>query len=205
MRRILPAFSYIFHPLFISVYATLFYFVVTKNFFYEHEIYLAFLQVLILTVLLPVSMYYLLRSLGLIKTKMLLDKGERKLPLAFQALLLVILIKHSFSILVIPELFYYFLGYLISTLLMLILALFRFKASLHMMGISALTVFTISISAYYHIYLLNLIAFFIVCMGFTASSRLLSEEHTMKDIVLGSLLGIVPQAALWFIWLMPAL
>lgn len=205
MKRILPVFSYIFHPLFIPVYATLFYFIITKDFFYRHEIYLVFIQVLILTVLLPISLYYLLRSLGIIKVKMLLDKGERKMPLAFQCLLLLILIKHSFSVFVIPELYYYFLGYLISTMLMLALALLKFRPSLHMMGLASLTVFIISISAYYHIYLLNLTALFVICMGFTASSRYLSKTQSLGEIALGTLLGILPQVALWFIWLLPAL
>lgn len=203
MKRILPVFSYIFHPLFTSVYATLFYFFIAKNFFYDHEIYLVFIQVLILTVLLPISLYYLLRSLGAIKTKVLLDKGEHKLPLAIQCILLFVLIKHSFSVFVIRELYYYFLGYLISTMLMLALTLFKFRPSLHMMGISALTMFIISISAYYHLYFLNLIAFFVMCMGFTASSRIQMEKHSLNELALGILIGIVPQVALWFVWLLP--
>lgn len=204
MKKVLPVFSYVFHPLFVSVYATLFYFLITKNFFYQHEIYLIFLQVLILTVLLPISMYYLLNSLGLIKSKMLLDKKERRLPLTFQAILLFVLIKHSFSALVIPELYYYFFGYLISTMLALILVLFHYKASLHLMGVTALTTFAISISAYYHIQFLGLIAFFVLCIGFTASSRLQAKAHTQGELLLGFLLGAIPQVGLWFIWLIPS-
>lgn len=204
MKRLLPTFSYIFHPLFIPVYVTLFYFFITKNFFYNHEIYLVFIQVLILTILLPISLFYLLRSLGLIRSKMMLDKKERKLPLAFYAVLLVVLLKQSFSEMVIPELYYYFVGSLISTLTALGLLLFNHKASLHMLGITSLTVFIISISAYYHIRFLNLIAFLIVCCGLVASSRLQAKAHTNSELVLGILLGIVPQVGLWFLWLLPA-
>ncbi len=205
MKKILPAFSYIFHPLFIPVYATLFYFFVTQNFFYKHEVYLVFIQVLILTVLLPISLYYLLNSLGLVKSKMLLDKKERKLPLALHALLLLILIEHSFSHVVIPELYYYFMGCMISDILALAFILFNYKASLHMMGLSAFTIFIISISSYYHIQFLSLVAFFIICMGFTASSRLQMKAHSAGELLLGTLFGILPQVGLWFIWLLPAL
>jgi hypothetical protein len=205
MKKLLPVFSYLFHPLFVPAYATLFYFVIAKDFFYQHEIYLVFLQVLILTLLLPMSVFYLLRSLSLVKTKILHDAKERRLPLAFYAILLLILIKYSFSALVVPELYYYFVGMLISTAMALIFILFGYKASLHMSAISAFTIFVISISAYYHIGFLNVIAFFIVCSGFVASSRLQTGTTTLREIALGAAIGVLPQIGLWSFWLMPAL
>ena len=204
MKKILAAFSYIFHPVFIPVYASLFYFLITRNFYYQHEIYLAFLQVLILTVLLPLSIFYLLRSLGLLKSK-LTDKKERRLPLAIYALLLLFLLQYSFEIISVRELYFYFLGTLISVCAALMLLLFNCKASLHMIAISSLTMFIISISAYYHIKFLYLIAFFILCTGFVASSRLQSRSNTPYDVALGLLIGVLPQLGLWFIWLLPAL
>ena len=203
MKKFLAFFSYIFHPIFIPVYATLFYFFITNNFFYKHEIYLTFIQVLILTILLPLSLFYLLRSLGFLKSKML-DPKERKLPLAIYSLLLLTLIKYSLSIVIIPELYYYFLGMLISAALALMLLILGHKASLHMIAISTLILFIISISAYYHIRFLNLIAFFVVCSGLVASSRLQTKAHTMGEITLGILIGVIPQVGLWFIWLLPS-
>jgi len=205
MKRLLPVFSNLFHPLFIPAYTTLFYFLVTQSFFYKHEIYLVFIQVLILTTLLPMSAYYLLKSLSLVKSRKLEDKKERKLPLAFYALLLFFLIKNTFTSLVVPELYYYFVGMLISIVAALALILTGHKASLHMTGIASLTLFVISISAYYHIELLYAMAFLIVCSGFVASARLMAGTTTLGEIILGALLGIVPQVGLWFIWLMPVL
>ena len=203
MKRLLPIFSYVFHPLFISVYATLFYFVVTQDFFYRHEIYLVFIQVLILTVLLPISLFYLLRSLGIIRTKNHMRRDERKMPLAFYSVLLFVLLKQSFSNIVLPELYYFFLGALISTLLALLLTLLNFKPSLHVMGISAFTVFVVTISVYNHITFLNLIAFLVICTGFTASARLYRNHSNVGEIAVGALLGILPQIGLWFFWLVP--
>lgn len=203
MKKFLAFFTYIFHPIFIPVYATLFYFLIANSFFYKHEIYLTFIQVLILTVLLPLSLFYLLRSLGFLKSKMYESK-ERRLPLAIYALLLLALIKYSLSIVVIPELYYYFLGTLISTVIALALLLTGHKASLHMIAISSFTLFIISISAYYHIRFLNLIAFFIVCSGMVASSRLQAKENSLGEVILGTLVGIIPQVGLWFIWLLPS-
>jgi hypothetical protein len=204
MQNFIRAFTYIFHPLFVPVYATLFYFLVAHSYFYKHEIYLVFLQVFILTVLLPVSLFYLLRSLGKIRSKVLLDKKERRLPLAFYSVLLLILIKHSFSAFVVPELYYYFLGVLVSTVAALALVLLGYKASLHMMSVTSFTLFAISISAYYHVHFVNLIAFLIMCCGLVASSRLQARAHSLNELALGTLLGLLPQVGLWFIWLLPS-
>lgn len=203
MKKFLAIFSYIFHPLFVPVYATIFYFLVANSFFYEHEIYLAFIQVLILTVLLPMSIFYLIRSLGKMKSKMP-DTKERRLPLAIYALLLLFLIKYSLSIIVIPELYYYFTGVLISTVLALALLLANHNPSLHTMAVTSLTVFIISISSYYHITFLYLIAFLVLCCGVVGTSRLHTKAHSFAEVVLGALIGIVPQVVLWFVWLLPS-
>ena len=204
MQRFLRSFGYLFHPLFIPVYATLFYFFVARTYFYKHEIYLVFIQVLILTVLLPISLYYLLKSLGKIKSSILLDKKERRLPLAFYSFLLFILIQHSFSTFVIPELYFYFLGILISTLLALSFVLIGYKSSLHMMAIASFTVFVIGISLYYNIRFVSLVAFLIVCCGFVASSRLMVKAHSLSELALGTFIGIAPQIALGYVWLLPS-
>jgi hypothetical protein len=203
MRKFLSIFSYLFHPLFIPVYATLFYFLVANSFFYEREIYLAFIQVLILTVLLPMSIFYLLRSLGKMKSK-LPNAKERRLPLAIYALLILFLIKYSLSIVVIPELYYYFTGVLISTVIALALVLANQSPSLHTMAAASLTVFVISISSYYHISFLYLTAFLVICTGIVGSSRMDVGKRTFTEVLLGGLIGIVPQVALWFVWLVPA-
>lgn len=203
MKKFLAFFTYLFNPLLIPAYATLFYFLVTNTFFYQYEIYLVFIQVLILTLLLPISIFYLLKSLGVIKSKMLLDKKERRMPLAFYCVLLVILTRYSLSIFVIPELYYYFTGSLISIALALLLILFGYKSSLHVLGVASITTFTISISAYYQIGMLPVVAFFVLCTGLVASARLQARAHTLGEVTLGALLGIVPQIALWFVWLVP--
>lgn len=203
MKKFLAIFSYLFHPIFIPVYATLFYFLVANSFFYEHEIYLAFIQVLILTVLLPMSILYLLRSLGKMKSKLATAK-ERRLPLAIYALLLLILIKYSLSIIVIPELYYYFTGLLISTAITLALVMGNQSPSLHTMAAASLVLFVIGISSYYHISFLYLIAFLMVCTGIVGSSRMDVKAHSLSEVLLGALIGIVPQVALWFVWLVPA-
>jgi hypothetical protein len=204
MKKLLQAFSYIFHPIFIPAYATLFYFLITRSQFYQLKIWFVFMQVLILTVFLPISIFYLLRSLGHIKLKVPTPK-ELRLMLAIYALLLLFLIKYTLSVFIVPEIYYYFVGLLISTVLALLLHFLNHKASLHMLFIASLTLFIVSISGYYHLQFINLIAFFVVCTGIVGSSRLQARAHSFGEVILGALLGIIPQVGLWFIWLLPSL
>ncbi len=75
--------------------------------------------------------------------------------------------------------------------------LLRFKASLHMIGITALTAFTYGLSVYYKLPFVNLFAFCIVCMGLVASSRLYMKAHTYTELIVGLLIGLLPQVVIY--------
>ncbi|MFP9112307.1 hypothetical protein ACLI1A_00055 [Flavobacterium sp. RHBU_3] len=201
MEKFIRFFSYLFYPMFIPSYATLFYFLLAGKYFSNNELYLIFIQVLILTVLLPVSIFYLLRSLGMVSTKMLSDKKERRLPLAINCMLLLMLAEYSLKEFHIKELYFFFIGLLISFIGALALVLRHVKASLHMMGIAAFTMFIISLSIYYHVRMIYVVAAMVICCGYVATSRLQEKAHTGTELIIGTLLGIVPQVGLWFLWL----
>jgi hypothetical protein len=204
MQRLFRVFSFLFHPLLIPSYATLLYFAATHNFFYKHEIYLIFIQILILTILLPISLFYLLRSFGLLKSK-LVNKKERRLPLAIYSVLLLILLRHSLALLVVTELYYYFLGCLFSIVAALALAIANIKVSIHTLAIATLVMLPIGLSAYYHIQFLGLIIFLIIMLGTVATSRLMAGKHSLGEVAFSALLGLLPQVLLWFVWLIPTL
>lgn len=198
--KILPAFSYIFHPIFVSLYGTLFYFLIAQNYTYEGTtVYLTLIQVSILTLFLPLALFFLLVSVGIVKSFTEATIKERRLPIAIQALLLFILLKFSVSLDYIPELYFYFLGGLISALLALLATLIKHKASLHMIGISALTTFIYFLCMYHHLPFINTLAFAIVCMGLVATSRLYMKSHTPTELITGSIIGMFPQIILWTI------
>ena len=201
LKKILPVFSYIFHPIFVSIYGALFYFLVTRSFFYDSQIYVTLIQVVILTLLLPLSIYFLFRSLGVVSSFTEATLKERQMPIAVQAILLLVLLKFSISKEITTELFYFFLGGLISSILVLASVILKFKASLHMIGISALTAFVYGLSSYYQLPFLNLFAFCIVCMGLVASSRLYMKAHTYPELLVGIIIGLTPQLFLYRYWL----
>ncbi|HLO74195.1 MAG TPA: hypothetical protein VK164_09700 [Flavobacterium sp.] len=201
LKKLLPVFSYIFHPIFVSIYGTLFFFLITSNFYYDSQIYITLLQVTILTLLLPLSMYFLFRLLGVVSSFTEASLTERRMPIAVQAILLFVLIKYSVSKEIFTELYFFFLGGLFSAVLVLASVMLKFKASLHMIGVSALTAFVYGLSVYYQLPFVNLIAFCIVCMGLVASSRLYMKAHTPIELIAGIAIGLLPQVLLFKYWL----
>ena len=70
-----------------------------------------------------------------------------------------------------------------------------------MIAMTGMTLFIIAISMHYGIPFVSLIAFLIIMVGFVASSRLYMQAHTMKELLVGILVGTIPQIALWHFWL----
>lgn len=202
LKRILPFFSYLFHPIFISVFATVFYFLAASNGYYIDETaYLYTIQVLIVTVFIPLACFYLLVMLGKIDSIMVTNVAQRKIPLFLQALLLTVLISSSITKETFPELYYFFLGSVISTLIAFILAYFNKKASIHMLGMASLTIFCISCLIHYQVRDVMVITVLLLCNGLVASSRLVMKAHTNKELFLGYITGLSPQLLFLFFWL----
>lgn len=202
LKRILPFFSYLFHPIFISVLATVFYFFITTDRYFIYEtIYLYIIQVLLVTVFIPLASFYLLIMLGKIDSVMVTNVSQRKLPLILHIILLSILIIKSIPKETIPELFYFFLGSIISSSVALLLVYFDKKVSLHMLGMASFTVFCISICMHFQIHKVIIIGVLLFCNGLVASSRLYMKAHTTKELVFGYLTGLFPQLLLLSLWL----
>jgi hypothetical protein len=201
LKKILPFFSYIFHPIFIPVYAAVYYFFGTNSYYSNPEKYFALIQIVVITVVLPVLFFFALRGAGLVDSIMFAKISQRKIPLVIQCFLIILLLRKSISLDHFPELHFFFLAGLLSTLLALILLFFRIKASLHTLAISALTIFIIGLSIYNQTRNINGIAFLVLMNGFVASSRLEMKAHTPKEVLIGFLLGIIPQIVLLGFWL----
>lgn len=201
MKKFLSLFSYIFHPMFISVYAVLIYFFLTDRYHTYQELFLILVQVLILTILIPISIFYFLMSLGRANSFMLSEISQRKIPLFINALLLYLLITQSIRIEIIPELYYFFFGALASTILTFLLIFTNLKASIHMVGISALTVFIIGFSLHTQTNLIFLVALFLLLTGLVGTSRLSMKAHDGKELIAGFIAGVLPQISLLYFWL----
>jgi len=201
LKKTLPFFSYLFHPIYIPVYAALFYFFYYDSTFESKEKYFVLLQIVIITILLPLLFFFLLRAAGKVDSIMISKIDQRKVPLVILCVLTILLLRKSITLERFPEFHFFFLGGLLSTILALFLLFFRTKASLHMLSISALTLFVIGLSIHNQSPNISVIAFLVLMNGFIASSRLEMKAHTPKELVIGFLLGVIPQLLLWRFWL----
>lgn len=201
MKKILPVFSYLFHPIFIPLLGTFFYVVLDDNYFTLPQYLVLFIQIIIISILLPLAFFYLLRTFGKIDSIMLSDISQRKIPLLLQIMLMSILIAKSITINRYFELFFFFSGGLFSTIIAFMLLFAKIKASIHMIGMSALTVFIIGLSVHAEVNIINTVVFFVLMNGFVASSRLEMNAHTKKELAIGFVCGMLPQLLLLYFWL----
>jgi len=197
----LPLFSYILHPIFISMYATLFYLYCKEDIFTNREKYYVLFQILIITVLVPILFFMLLRSTGHVKSVMVPETSQRQIPLLLQCFLYILLVKRSIVIARYPELHFFFLGALFSTIIALILSFFKIKASLHMMAISGLALFVIGLNIHLKMQNPYWTALLVLLTGIVASSRLEMEAHTNKELIIGLMTGVFPQILFLYLWL----
>ena len=201
MKKILPVFSYLFHPIFIPLLGTFFYVVLDDNYFTLPQYLVLFIQIIIISILLPLAFFYLLRTFGKIDSIMLSDISQRKIPLLLQIMLMSILIAKSITIDRYFELFFFFSGGLFSTIIAFMLLFAKIKASIHMIGMSALTVFIIGLSVHAEVNIINTVVFFVLMNGFVASSRLEMNAHSKKELAIGFVCGMLPQLLLLYFWL----
>jgi membrane-associated phospholipid phosphatase len=201
LKKILPFFSYLFHPIFIATYAVLIYFLLSTGYFNYQTIYLYIIQTLIITVFIPLAIFYFLIAINKIDSIMIANVSQRKIPLAIQIGLFVTLFLQSFTLEFSPPLFYFFVGSSISSLLALLLVFYNRKISLHMLGMSSLTFFCLVVMVYFGNKNIVFPTLLIFCNGLVAASRLEMKAHTPTELILGYLVGILPQVLLSFYWI----
>jgi hypothetical protein len=196
LKKILPVFSYIFHPIFISFYGVLLYLWLSKTNLNSSITIILLIQVIILTVLLPLSIYYLMKATGHIISFTEASIKERKIPILLQAIFLFILIQFSEFVTELPSIYYFFFGGLIASLCALLFTIFNFKVSLHMIGVNILLAYTIGLGVYLNVSIISLIALLIVVVGGVASSRLYMKSHTVEELIAGTIIGLFSQIIL---------
>lgn len=158
-------------------------------------------DVTIFTFVLPLSFLFIQKSFGKVDSLMLSDISQRKTPLLMQILLLVILITKYVTWTLHPELFFFFLGAIISALSAYILIFTKIKASIHIIAISALCYFVIGLNMHYGLQNSITIVWLFVLTAIVASSRIVMKAHSIKELIIGYVVGMLPQIILWGFWL----
>lgn len=192
MKWFLKLWSYIVNPIFIPSLVSLWYF----NFSYYSDaesVRLKLYLIVILTAAIPLLIYTILKILGIVKSIHLSTTSERITPLIVYGILLLMLLRSSFTDGLHLSLYNFFLGTLIATIVATILTSFRYKISLHLMATGGTLGFLIMLSFTQGIDLLLPISIIAIVCGLTATSRLSMKAHNGHQLVFGFLLGIVSQ------------
>lgn len=153
--------------------------------------------VFINTAIAPALAVLLLKRTGLIRDVLLKDRSERLFPLLLSSLLFF-LTYYLLRQVTLPSLIYYYMmgGTLLVILCLLIT--FRWKISLHMMGLGGYAGFLIATSMFLKIDISLLIGLCILVGGLVGAARLRLGSHTPMQIYAGYLAGAGVMLALFF-------
>jgi len=201
MRFFLKTISYIFHPLFIPITGTVVYFMLTPKFsppeFQSGNI----LSIFILTVIIPIISYFILKNVGLVSSIFTPTAQERKysLYISLSLLLMVVykVIPNNFAL----ELHYYFIGLISATMASLLLLFFKFKSSIHLMGMGSLLMYMVGLSVHFEINITIILSLVVLATGLVASSRLYLNVHSRAEVLIGFLIGLTSQLLTIRFWM----
>lgn len=201
MGRLLVSFSYIFHPLFIPFAGAVAYFLVTPlqqgNDFRSTSL----LPIFILTIVVPIIFFLILKSLKLISSIFAPTRRERIYPFLLGVIVHLILLYQVFPKYQLTELYFFFLGLTLSMCSALLLIFAKVKASIHMMGMVSFLVFLIGLSIHFETNLTIALSIFTFLTGVVATSRLYMRAHTKPELFIGFLIGGLSQLLLFQFWL----
>jgi len=201
MDRFLRSVSYIFHPLFMPLFGVIYYLRLSPQYIPEHIKQAKLILLLILTVILPIIVYFLLKTIGKVKSIELKTTKERIVPLIINCFIVIIVLQRILTPNQIIELYFFFIGILISTMACLILAIAKFKASIHMIATSGIFMFSLILSIHFSVNINTTLALMLIIIGLIATSRLHLEAHNYKELIMGCFIGVFPQLILVPYWL----
>jgi membrane-associated HD superfamily phosphohydrolase len=158
-------------------------------------------SIAILTVILPMLLYYLLKTLRKVDSVYLETTNERKIPLILNGFIITLVLIRVLPQNEIPELYFFFIGILISTITCFALAVVKFKASIHMIAATGFFMFAVALAIHFKININGTIALMSIILGAIATSRLHLKAHTPIELVIGFFVGLMPQLVLLNYWI----
>ncbi|NNK20814.1 MAG: hypothetical protein HKP07_05870 [Flavobacteriaceae bacterium] len=201
MRLLSQLVSYIFHPIFVPLAGTISYFLITPKYTTLEMRSGNILPIFILTIIIPILCFFILKNLGIVKTIFLTRAEERKYPLMISLILLLMILLKVIPDHYTQELYFFFLGLIAATSTSLLLLLIPFKTSLHMMGVGSILMFLIALSIHFERNIVVAISLMFFASGLVASSRLFLKAHNRTELLIGFMVGVVSQLLTLKFWL----
>jgi len=201
MGHFLKIVSYIFHPLFIPIAGTIAYFQITPKYSPLDLQGGNILPIFILTVIIPIILFLILRNIGIVHSVQLPTIKERKYPLYLNLALLFIVVYKVIPNNYIIELYYFFVGLIIATLASILLLFFKVKGSMHLLGMGSLFMFLTNLSVHFEMNITLALSIFILVTGIVTTSRLYLNAHTKAEVFIGFCIGLISQLLTVKYWL----
>lgn len=201
MQKFAKAISLIFHPLIMPLVGVVFFFFKSPRYIPEPVMYAKVYAISLLTIVVPLLVFYLLKNRGIVATIYLSKVKERIVPLIIQCVLVLLILNRVTPANELIELYYFFLGILVSSMACLVLAFFKLKASIHMTAIGGVLMFFMAIGIHYKININGSLALLFVISGAIASSRWILKAHTPAELIIGFVVGFIPQLTMLNYWL----
>jgi len=200
-QHLLKSVSFVFHPLIMPFLGVLFYFSKSPRFIPDITIKAKLFSIGILTIILPILLFYLLKTINKINSFYLETTKERIWPLILNCAIIILILNRVLTLNEIPELYYFFVGILCSSLSCLILAILKFKASIHMIASAGLFMFVMAVGIHFKININGSIAIMCIILGAIATSRLHLKAHNGVELIIGFCIGFLPQLIMLNYWL----
>lgn len=200
MRHFLNIVSYVFHPLFVPIGGTALYFLIAPYSTLETQSGNV-LPIFILTVIIPIIFFLILKNLGVISSIFLPTLKERKYPLYISCILLLMILYKVIPNNYVPELFFFFTGLVTAVGAAILLLLLKFKTSIHLMGMGSILMFMIGLSIHFETNITLAISIFTLLTGMVASSRLYLRAHSKTELFMGFIVGVGSQLIILKYWL----
>jgi len=191
--------STILHPIVIPTLGIFLYFMFVSQTL-ERKLQLILLGlVFIVTYIIPVLLLVILKAVGLIKNFQVSTIKERRFPVLFMIGIFYFLGDAVINIPMARDLGILFYGTSIGLAVVYFLFPFKIKSSIHLLSMGSIISFFFVISNIYNLSLLPLILVLILLSGLLGSARLYLKAHNSKELLVGFLIGILSQFAIFFI------
>ncbi len=194
--------SFVFHPLFVPLYAIFLLFSTDSRMGYLHSslknyIYGIFI---IAVIIIPLIMVLAFQSLGLISSLMMEKKRERVLPL----LVLTISSLSTYIFLrtggIVPKVVLFFIYSISINAFITSIVSWFWKISTHMVGAGGVLAYILFVALVYWIDMDLIFAPLVLIIGLIAFARLYLQKHSLSEVYVGFLQGFsVTGASLFFL------
>ena len=201
MRHFLKLLSYVFHPLFAPLAGCIPVVLLNPLFLEKKLAWPLILSFLIITIALPLIVYALLKSMGLIHSIFAPTVAERRYPLLISIALYLGLIYRYLPQYGTPEIYFYMVGLCMAYSTALAVLFMKLRVSIHMLCMGAVLVFLIGLSLHFEKNITAAIALWTLISGLVASSRLAMNAHSKAELLFGFFIGALAQLLTYSYWI----